>query len=182
MTDYPLTSPMPGPPTSQEVADHASSGVRPSVRSGSAVSQPPKQPDGLAKQLLLILREPIGDRLGEPPLALTPVGCQDHSAGIGELDQGPSAISCIGSSRDQPLGLELGDRLSHRLGADPFCGREFADAPWPLAVKAPQDSAVGKRETVLGAQPAHQLAEDDTKVAGESSRIGGAGPHPGLDR
>ena len=86
-----------------------------------------------------------------------------------QLDQGAPPVGGVGAAGDQALGLEVGDRLRHRLRAHALGGGELADACGAFAVEAPEHRALGEREAVLGAQPADQLAEHDAQLAGEQA-------------
>ena len=80
-------------------------------------------------------------------------------------------VGGVGAARDQAVGLEVGDRLRHRLRAHALGDREIADRARALAVQAPEHGALGEREAVLGAQPAHQVPEHDAQLAGETGRV-----------
>ena len=95
-----------------------------------------------------------------------------RSALVGQLDEGTAPIAGIRTANDEPVGLEIADGLSHRLGADPFGHGEVADALRAVAIESAEDGALREREVVLGAQPAHQLAEHDAQLAREEGRVG----------
>src|SRR5579884_3025794 len=74
-----------------------SGGGRSARRRRSALRQSPEQPHGLGQHALLGVREPLADRLGEPPIALAPVSRQDDPAGIRELDHHTAAVDRVGA-------------------------------------------------------------------------------------
>jgi hypothetical protein len=71
----------------------------------------------------------------------------------------------------EPVGLELRDRLRHRLRLDPLGRREVADALRALAVEPPEHRAVGEGEGVLGAQAPHQPPEHHPQIGSDQPRI-----------
>ena len=134
-----------------------------------------KQYNRLPEDLLFLLGEPLGDRMREPSLTLAAIGREHGAAGLGELDRRTPPIVGIRAPSDESVGLEIADGLGHRLRPDPLRGGELTDAPWPLTVQSAEHGTVRKRETVLGAQPANQLTENDTQIAGEPGAVKGAG-------
>jgi hypothetical protein len=97
---------------------------------------------------------------------------QRREALIGQADERASAVVGVGAAGDEPVALEIADRLRHRLRADALGDGEVADALRTLAVEPPEHGAVRDRKAMLGAQPAHQLPEHDAQLARKERRIG----------
>ena len=87
------------------------------------------------------------------------------------VDERAPPVGGVGAACDQAVGLEVGDRLRHRLRAHALGDREIADRARAFAVQAPEHRALGEREAMLGAQPTHQLAEHDAQLAGEQGGV-----------
>ncbi len=133
------------------VADRLPRVTDPMVCPASAVGQPSKQSDRLIEQRLLPRREIIGDRLRQPPFSPAAIRGERHLPPLSQLDRRAPAISGIRMARDESVGLEVGDRLSHRLRPDPLGDREVADTLGPFSVEPAEDRAVREREAVFGA-------------------------------
>ena len=143
------------------------------------LGQAPQQRHAPASSTRCSLRgEVLGDRPREPALALAAVRLERRAALLGQLDERAPPVGGVGAARDQALGLEVADRLRHRLRAHALGEREVADRPGAFAVQAPEHGALREREAVLGAQAAHQLAEHDAQLAREASGVDGVAHGP----
>ncbi len=101
----------------------------------SGLRQPPQQPDRLGQQRLLVGGQLVLDRAGEPAFPAQAVRGERDPSLLGELDQRPPAIGRIRPPCDQAVGLEVTDRLGHRLRPHPLGLSEVGDALHALAVE-----------------------------------------------
>ncbi len=131
-----------------------------------------EQRQRFGEQLLLARREVVGDRPREPALAVAAVFAQRLQAVRGQLDERAAPVVGVGAARDQPVGLEVGDDLRHRLRAHALGAREIADRARPIAVEPAEHGRLREREAVaLGAQPPDQMPEREAQPAGEDRRV-----------
>src|ERR1700722_372890 len=144
---------------------------RPPARAGgrgSVLGEAAQQRDGLLEHSALLRGEAVGGRAREPPLALAAIVFERLAALIGELDEDPSAVARVCAASDQAVGLQIADRLRHRLRSYTLGDRKITDRHRALAVDAPEHGALGEREAVLGAEPAHEVTEHHAQLAGEA--------------
>jgi EmrB/QacA subfamily drug resistance transporter len=131
----------------------------------SALGEAPQERHGFGQDRLLVFREVICDRGGEPPLAMPAVGLERGKPTLGQRYHRAAAIVRIGSARNIPVGLEIADGLSHRLRPDALGDGEVADALRALAVEPAEHGTVRERERVLDAEPADELPDHDPQLA-----------------
>ena len=84
-----------------------------------------------------------------------------------QVDEDLPAVVGVGAAGDEIVFLELADRVGHRLGPHVLGGGEPARRLRSGAVEATEDGQVRGGEHVVGAQPAHELAEDDAQLVRE---------------
>ena len=72
-----------------------------------------------------------------------------------ELDDRAATVGRVGTARDESGGLELLDRLRHRLRPHPVRGGKLAHARRALALQAAEDGELRDRRAGLGAQSPH---------------------------
>ncbi len=120
---------------------------------------------GFLECLALVGAEFGGDCFREPVFARAAELAEPLGAGGGELDQHLPLVAGVAAAGDETVGLELGDRLRHRLWPHALGGGEAARRECAAAVETAQHGCVGKRERVLGAEAAHELAEDEAELA-----------------
>src|SRR5690348_7741498 len=120
--------------------------------------------DCLRQNLLLLGRELLLEGLRQPAFAAASVLGERAPTRVCEVEQRAAAVGFVGPAADQPLRLELGERLAHRLGAYALGAGELNRAQRALAVQASEYRPMRQREPVLRAQTAHQLAEDDPEL------------------
>ena len=122
---------------------------------------------------LLRRGEVLGDRARQPALALAAVLLQRPQPCAVSSTSMRRRVGRVGAACDQPVGLEVADRLRHRLRRTRSATASSPIDSRPLAVQAPEHGALGEREAVLGAQPAHQLAEHHAQLARQAGGVYG---------
>ena len=164
-------------------------------RDGRPRGGPSRRPTGAAPGLSLSARR----RSSATACASTRCSCAERSSAIARASQ-PSRWRRSAASVARPCSVSStrirrpsagSARRAIRPSASRSeivwvidCGRtRSASARSPidlraLAVQAPEHGALGEREAVLGAQPAHQLSEHDAQLAREAGGVDGRTPRP----
>ena len=151
---------------------------------GLGLNQAPEQLDSLEQDRLLPRREALADRLSQPALPLGAVGAEDDAPLRGQVDERSAAVARVGLPAHQSRRLQVPHGLGHRLRPNPLSGGEIADTLGAFAVQPSEHGPMGDGKAMLGAEPAHELAEHDPEIAGQLGRVwpggSGIGPAPGF--
>jgi MFS family permease len=124
------------------------------------------------QQFLLFDGQLLSDRLRQPAIPVGSVTRDLLPAGVRQLHQCPAPVVLILRTGDEAVGLELAQRLTHRLRPYPLALGEFAGGQRALPIEPPEYGDLGQAEPVLHPQPSNHPADDDPQLAGQRDQLG----------